>query len=164
MRAPTRIAVAITAALSLAGCGTMPKAKFQCASTGGVACMSTSELYEATHDADRVNRRPEATPQAFAGGADELRLDGSALRFADPEPAIALPSQIPVRTPAKVMRLWIAPWVDDAGDLNLAGHVFTEIEARKWSVGERGIDTVPVFSPLQVGTQASTDAASQTTR
>lgn len=39
------------------------------------------------------------------------------------------------RSPARVMRILIHPWVDDSGDLNMGGYVLTEIEPRRWSVG-----------------------------
>ena len=44
-----------------------------------------------------------------------------------------LPSEpVPVRTPSQVMRIWIAPYVDTAGDLVAPGYVYTEIEPRRW--------------------------------
>lgn len=39
---------------------------------------------------------------------------------------------VPIRTPAVVMRIWIAPWVDDHDNLNSPGYVYTEIEPRRW--------------------------------
>ena len=42
---------------------------------------------------------------------------------------------IPVRTPATVMRIWIAPWIDKNDDLHLPSHLYTEVEPRKWSIG-----------------------------
>lgn len=39
------------------------------------------------------------------------------------------------RTPARVMRILVHPWIDDSGDLNMGGYVLTEIEPRRWSVG-----------------------------
>ena len=44
-----------------------------------------------------------------------------------------LPSDpVPVRTPAQVMRIWVAPYVDTNGDLVAPGFVYTEIEPRRW--------------------------------
>ncbi len=39
---------------------------------------------------------------------------------------------VPIRTPAVVMRIWIAPWVDQQDNLNSPGYVYTEIEPRRW--------------------------------
>jgi len=46
--------------------------------------------------------------------------------------------RIPVRTPAVVMRVWVAPYEDKHGDLHLAGLIFTEIEQRTWQIGAPG--------------------------
>jgi conjugal transfer pilus assembly protein TraV len=56
---------------------------------------------------------------------------------------------VPVRTPAEVMRIWIAPWEDDAGDLIVTGHLYTEIEPRRWVIGEPTSNTQPSLRPLQ---------------
>lgn len=39
------------------------------------------------------------------------------------------------RVPAQVMRIWLAPWTDKAGDLHMPGYVYSEIKARRWSIG-----------------------------
>ena len=39
---------------------------------------------------------------------------------------------VPIRTPAVVMRIWIAPWVDAHDDLIAPGYVYAEIEPRRW--------------------------------
>lgn len=44
-----------------------------------------------------------------------------------------LPSEpVPIRTPAQIMRIWVAPYVDTNGDLVAPGFVYTEIEPRRW--------------------------------
>lgn len=39
------------------------------------------------------------------------------------------------RIPAKVMRIWVAPWTDAVGDLHMPGYVYSEITTRRWSIG-----------------------------
>ncbi len=56
---------------------------------------------------------------------------------------------VPVRTPAGVMRIWIAGWEDDLGDLNSPSHVFVEIEPRRWVVGEPERHEERYFAPLE---------------
>lgn len=54
---------------------------------------------------------------------------------------------IPVRTPAQVMRVWIAPWEDAKGVLHVGGYHFVEIEARRWTYGGQGaVQPVRMFS------------------
>lgn len=46
------------------------------------------------------------------------------------------PGPKPVREPAKVLRVWIAPWVDKNDNLHLAQILYTEVTPRTWSVGK----------------------------
>ena len=58
---------------------------------------------------------------------------------------------VPLRLPAQVMRVWIAPWEDSRGDLHAPGYLYTEIEPRRWSLGapaEPERDTL--IRPLQI--------------
>jgi conjugal transfer pilus assembly protein TraV len=58
---------------------------------------------------------------------------------------------IPLRVPAQVMRLWLAPWEDENADLHASGYVFTEITPRTWSLAsgpDRFSDAL--LKPLQV--------------
>ena len=42
----------------------------------------------------------------------------------------------PVRVPAQVMRIWIAPWIDSKDDLHFPSYLFTEVQPRTWSFGK----------------------------
>ncbi|NEV60335.1 TraV family lipoprotein [Thiorhodococcus minor] len=58
---------------------------------------------------------------------------------------------LPLRLPAQVMRLWLAPWEDDRGDLHASGYVFTEIAPRTWTLAEGPSRfSNAVLRPLQV--------------
>lgn len=62
----------------------------------------------------------------------------------------SLPNRpVPVRTPAGVMRIWIAGWEDDLGDLNAPSHIFVEVEPRRWVVGEPEHHEQRFFAPLE---------------
>jgi hypothetical protein len=57
----------------------------------------------------------------------------------------------PLRSPARVMRIWIAPWEDSRGDLHAPGYLYTEIDPRRWTPGasaQRGRETR--IRPLQI--------------
>jgi conjugal transfer pilus assembly protein TraV len=56
-----------------------------------------------------------------------------------------------LRTPAQVLRVWVAPWEDAHGDLHGAAYVYTEVEGRRWLLGEPAPRTTsPLLTPLQV--------------
>ena len=58
---------------------------------------------------------------------------------------------VPLRAPAQVMRVWIAPWEDSRGDLHAPGYVYTEIEPRRWSLGAPAEpDREFLIRPLQI--------------
>ena len=143
--------------LGLSACGSIGEKDFACPGRPpGVRCMSTSEVYRATHYTDTVDppaakalgdeprkrdstRRPQQAsaparssrphPQAEMASADS---EASSRR---PIPQVDRP--IPIRTPAQVMRAWIAPWEDVRGVLYGGEHAFIEIVSRRWSIGER---------------------------
>ena len=58
---------------------------------------------------------------------------------------------VPLRAPAQVMRVWIAPWEDSRGDLHAPGYLYTEIEPRRWTLGAPA-EPEPAFliRPLQI--------------
>ena len=58
---------------------------------------------------------------------------------------------VPLRLPAQVMRIWIAPWEDSRGDLHAPGYLYTEIEPRRWSLGASAEpDRDTLIRPLQI--------------
>jgi hypothetical protein len=67
---------------------------------------------------------------------------------------------VPLRSPARVMRIWIAPWEDSRGDLHAPGYLYTEIDPRHWALDDRD-DAAPPVRPLQIERR---DAPSRTSR
>jgi len=140
----------------LAGCaaGTPGSARFACPGMPGEPlCLSATEVYEATEASE--------TPAGARGVAKSLDA-GAAARELLAAPRAPAPGPLPdprgpvaLRTPARVMRIWIAPYEDAAGDLHAPGYLFTEIEARRWSIGvARPPAATGRVTPLQVGAPA----------
>jgi conjugal transfer pilus assembly protein TraV len=57
---------------------------------------------------------------------------------------------MPVLEPARVVRIWVAPWVDAKGDLHMPGYLCSEITPRRWSLGEAEVSGARVLTPMQV--------------
>ena len=55
---------------------------------------------------------------------------------------------IPIRTPATVMRIWVAPWEDTDGDLNASGYIYTEIMPRRWVITDGAEEDDRSLAPL----------------
>ena len=101
----------------------------------GVVCKTPASVYNSTNgqipstDFDT----PLGAPLLKDGKAAAAPLTQSIGQYAPSSNAIG---PRPVREPAKVVRIWIAPWVDKADNLNLASYQFAEIKPRTWSVGK----------------------------
>lgn len=145
----------------LTGCSVWGGNTFQCPATNvdGATCMSARQVYEATHTTDRVapnfkDGKPiePADRQAAASttmvAAASPGTQNVLNTYLPPLPDADAP--LPVRTPAKVMRIRIFPWEDSQRDLNTGGFVFTEVEGRQWTLGDDQVSRVQanVITPL----------------
>ena len=132
----------------------------------GVSCISARDAYEATNSrdhltvdpgqggeasSDREDRSGESaavTPHSAQAGFKEVAYR--------PVVPVMPENPVPYRRPAVVMRIWVAPWEDDLGDLHMPGTIFTEVEGRRWQLGldNAGVDTVA--TPLEPATLLKT--------
>lgn len=119
--------------------------------------MSARQVYSATHVADRVSPNykdgkpihPSAAATPSQGAVSvAAAAQASSNEYRPPLPEVHSP--LPVRVPAKVMRVQIFPWEDSQRDLNAGSLVFTEIEGRTWTLGEEQVAKVQgnVLQPL----------------
>jgi hypothetical protein len=106
-------------------------------------------------DAEASTADANASEAAIKG----TRVVSTAAGLSQPEDPLAL------RVPARVMRIWIAPWEDSRGDLHAPGYVYTEIEPRRWTLGaqaERNRETL--VRPLQMERRAAPASAPRSGR
>lgn len=62
------------------------------------------------------------------------------------------------RSAAQIMRIYVGPWEDEQGDLHMGGHIYTEIEPRKWRIGHRAeAESMNTFSLLKGQVAAQPD-------
>jgi len=134
----------------LSGCATFKNDNYGC--TGlptGVRCTAARDLYDVTNGGEvpRANalktrktndRDPEVNnikKYDEVGGTRERTITDPVIdTFVTPN----LPNRpIPIRTPAQVMRIWVASWEDTStGALIAPGYIYTEIEPRRWVIGK----------------------------
>ncbi len=122
------------------------------------ACLSAVEAYQITDKANATVRPSDASAPAMGkpgsstssaqGSASTLAVTDNRRKNSAPVPKIDDPT--PIRTPSKVMRIWVAPWEDSDGDLNVSGYLFTELEPRRWMVGKAAPSVATILKPLQV--------------
>ena len=90
----------------------------------------------------------DITGASAADAQPSSAIEGTRVASTGPSlPGAADPSAL--RVPARVMRIWIAPWEDSRGDLHAPGYLYTEIEPRRWALDARD-DHTPVIRPLQI--------------
>jgi len=155
-----RAAALIAVAAMATGCAGMGSSKYQCPYSGGVRCMGAIDVYNATEDGtleapQEGNASARSTqPQESGSWAGETLVgdDGSlviaeSLAYVD-EPRSAPETDSALLQPASVLRVWLAPWEDEHGNLHTAGYVFQEISKRTWRVGNSMPASRPVLQLL----------------
>lgn len=134
----------IAAGLGLAGCGSMTgfteaEGHFACKAPPGVSCKSVSGVYANA----QVGNLPGL--RAGSGGSDVTSVSRPTANppstyVADPVP-IALPG-VPIRTQPRMVRIWVAPWVDDEGDLHDQSYIYMVVSNGRWMVDSSRKETV----------------------
>ncbi|WP_166255979.1 type IV conjugative transfer system lipoprotein TraV [Marinobacter salicampi] len=165
---------------ALTGCSAigMGESEFSCSGIPEKrGCMSARDVYEATANGGSIYDRNyssnvEQTEAVSDAGSvsqfrsKEERLSGKKAdrnsdsstrverivrKVEDRYVAPSTPNKpVPVRTPAQVMRVWIAPWEDKNANLKVSSYVFTEIEKRRWMYDMRGVARGESIQPLQM--------------
>ncbi len=115
----------------------------------GVACADPVTVYQLTEERDQVSSENLNKKSPEEDGRRKEVVEGI-LR-----PPVDMTK--PVLQPAQVLRIWIAPWVDEYQDLHGASHVFTEITPRRWSFGAQGVAIPRVTYPYQAGSRKNRD-------
>ena len=131
----------------------------------GVTCANTREIYTATNNGQLPT--PVSLEEARNGKSTVVgRSEGDSSKTAESDsgnPFVEerrqqvveqyitpnLPDKpIPIRTPATVMRIWVAPWEDTDGDLNASGYIYTEIMPRRWVITDGAEEDDRSLAPL----------------
>jgi conjugal transfer pilus assembly protein TraV len=131
---------------SLQGCSflSLGKSEYDCpGGVNGVRCMSARQVYQATETSDYVKTKEEMAESPSNGNPVS---PGKANTGQVAVPRINQP--VPIRTQAKVMRIWMSPWEDEDGDLHADGYMYTEIESRRWNLGDKFKAPGNEISPL----------------
>lgn len=127
----------------LAGCSTtgVGKDKFACGEGNEKNCSSVMESYQKSHG---------AMPGLAAAKAPSRPEE---LVASVPAAGVAIDSSRwprPVLEPARVLRILVAPWIDEKETLHWPSYLFTELESRKWSYGQPDFRGAKQLVPLQI--------------
>ena len=162
------IAAAIAAA-AVSGCAAVGQPDFSCnGMPGNVTCLDAMTVYELTSDpALDAAVRAEVARLSEAGETDidtkalvaQIKGQRAYTQTGSTTLMAPLTQPMPVLEPARVVRIWVAPWIDVKGDLHMPGYLFSEITPRRWSFGEAEVGNTRVLTPMQVERDASPQPA-----
>ena len=113
--------VPIIQGCSLFGVG---EAEYACPEPGKGVCKSARQIYKDTDSTLTENLTPIPVQVP-----------------SEPDLRLVKPEAVPNRTPAQILRIWIAPWVDKQGNWHSGGVVMTDITPRDWQ------SAIPIYSP-----------------
>lgn len=175
------IAALVIVSSILGGCANMGlgNSEYACAGIpertdqGGVRCMSARQVYQMTEQPGPVNiygADEEETSDDKWWGSRSSKKNAKSAAEEKPAPVDVSANSnhplsespisnepIPLRSRAKIMRIWVAPWESTNGDLNVSGMVFTELDGRRWSIGVQEDIEAPTLSPLQTRALPTSD-------
>jgi conjugal transfer pilus assembly protein TraV len=140
------LAICAMAAITLSGCSTIlntaGSGDYGCPGMpAGVLCKTPAAVYKSTHlDVPDTEFDIPIGPGGVNLASTPVSAQApspSATRMVSAAPGSAADlGPRPVREPSKVVRIWIAPWVDRQDNLHLAQIEYTEVQARTWTVGK----------------------------
>ena len=135
-----KVLISIMAIASLSGCSSMSglggSSSFGCKAPKGVSCTSVSGTYanamqhnlpgdNNSNDKEIVGKAPILQPIAVT------KMVGSGE---------------PVRSRARVLRIWIAPWEDTDGDLRDQSYAFVVVENGRWMIEHNRANIMKSFA------------------
>lgn len=157
-----KLFIGIVGLLALTGC-TVGQSEFNCSSGDENAlCASSRTIYNASNGDVKENEKItyvrdgevhqttvselEGLKSKLANGEKETdavkekasstatRKQATSSRGMDVPLTFSYDGNV-LRKDVKVMRIWVAPWVDKSDNLHLSSLIYTDIEKRKWEVG-----------------------------
>jgi conjugal transfer pilus assembly protein TraV len=169
-RMPTHssfVAVVIASAV-MSGCASMAgvggTSEYSCKAPEGVKCDSVSGTYYNSVDNNLPSQRqggraapPEAAPTRMDALAGKRSVASGyvtpALATSATGSGVALPpaayTSMPLRSPARVLRLWVKPWEDADGDLMDQVYVYVPVDNGRWLVDHRERQIRDAYAPIK---------------
>ncbi len=141
---------------SLVGCTSMSgldaSSQYGCKAAPGVSCQSIKGVYENAAAGNLpFQKRGKGGDAAAATDTSAQAPDTKyALAKLSPADMAAMDSGIPVRQPPLVLRIWVAPWEDEAGDFHDQSHFYTMVHSGKWLIEANSANIARKYAPVTV--------------
>lgn len=146
---PAGLCLSLTGCMSLSGLG--GSTDYACKAPDGVTCDSVSGTYanavQNNLPSERLKRRAESKVGVVSGEA----VDASTLTTNRASTHLASPAALttPLRSSARILRLWFKPWEDADHDLYDQGYVYVQIDAGQWLIDHAQREIRNAYTPLR---------------
>ena len=149
---------ALSACMNMSGLG--GDSKYACKAPEGVACDSVSGTYaNAVH-----NNLPSQRAQRSAVTEQGESEPSPSTNFARTNVSTASGNADdgtttgPLRSQARVLRLWIKPWEDADGDLYDQGYVYVQVDNGQWLIDHVQRQIRDGYAPVKAPPKSATEA------
>ncbi|MFN7570482.1 MAG: TraV family lipoprotein [Betaproteobacteria bacterium] len=158
-------ATSICVAIALTGCasfsGLDASSQFSCKAPDGVLCQSMSGVYAnaEAHNlpGQRATREAGSTGSQAATAAPAVVSAGGVLTK-------PIYSGTPIRTAPVVLRVWLAPWEDNDGDLHDQSYIYVPVDGGRWLIEHNRRRIQDAYRPVRAPVAAAQAAPPSTAR
>ncbi|MCB2019592.1 MAG: TraV family lipoprotein, partial [Burkholderiaceae bacterium] len=155
-------------AMALAGCtsvsGLDGSSSYACKAPEGVTCDSVSGTYANAIQNNLPSQRPRADTAGTPAGATALPRPALAgLAAGSTAIADASAAPMPLRSSARILRLWFKPWEDADRDLYDQGYVYVQIDSGQWLIEHAQRQIREAYAPLRPPPRSTTPEAASAT-
>ena len=151
----------LSACTNMSGLG--GDSKYACKAPEGVACDSVSGTYaNALHNnlpSQRAQRSAAAQKEESEGRPPKAAVRAASSGPASDSGTALTPS--PLRSQARVLRLWIKPWEDADGDLYDQGYVYVQVDNGQWLIDHVQQQIRDAYAPLKPPPKSATDTTTK---
>ncbi|MBE0547803.1 MAG: type IV conjugative transfer system lipoprotein TraV [Rubrivivax sp.] len=149
-----RLTLPISVAAVFTGCTSMSglsgSSSYACKAPDGVTCDSVSGTYANAIHNNLPNQRSRATaPSLQVGGAPQAAPNRPASSAVPTALAVDSDSPTPLRSTARILRLWFKPWEDADRDLYDQGYVYVQIDSGQWLIEHAQRQIRDAYAPLR---------------
>ncbi len=149
------------ACMNMSGLG--GDSKYACKAPDGVACDSVSGTYANALHNNLPSQQAQRSARRLKEASEDShpRKEGRHLSSATANASDMAVTPSPLRTQARILRLWIKPWEDADGDLYDQGYVYVQVDNGQWQIDHVQRQIRDLYAPLKPPPKPATEAATE---
>lgn len=146
---PAGLCLSLTGCMSLSGLG--GSTDYACKAPDGVTCDSVSGTYANAVQNNLPSQRFKRRTASKVGVVSGEAVDASLLSTSRASTHLAAPAALttPLRSSARILRLWFKPWEDADHDLYDQGYVYVQIDTGQWLIEHAQREIRNAYAPLR---------------